>query len=144
MNIRVKTLRVPFAILLLSLVLGFALSTRLVAMQNNRNVGNCEGLRVCITDSGINPNEISLKVGETVQFINADGRTHNMGIGGGSGDEHSHDHNQSHEHEGAYASGDFKKGEDWHVTFNETGTYRLHDHYKPENNILVVVYDTNM
>lgn len=129
------------AILVLSLFFGYAISARLAEAQNNTNYGPCEGLRVCITDDGILPNEISVKVGETVHFVNADGRMHNMGIGAGSGEEHSHDHSQSHEHEGAYASGDFQKGEDWKVTFNGAGTFRLHDHYRPENNILIVVYE---
>lgn len=84
------------------------------------------------------PDVAAIEVGKYVQFSSADGKTHNLGLG--QGDAH---HDGSHKHEGSFASGDFKADEAWKVRFKQTGTYELHDHYRPDIRFTVIVYDPN-
>ncbi|MDQ3123618.1 MAG: hypothetical protein M3Q14_02965 [bacterium] len=50
-------------------------------------------------------------------------------------DTTAHDHAESD-----YSSGTFQADEGWKVTFSKPGTYFFHDHFNPDLNILVVVY----
>lgn len=87
------------------------------------------------TDRAI-PDVTTVEVGKYVQFNSADGKTHSLGIG--AGDAHS---NGSHDHQGSFVSGDFGADEAWKVQFKKTGTYELHDHYRPDIRVTVIVYD---
>ncbi len=104
----------------------------------------CTGTCVNLTPSGMEPGEIAVKKGEFVQFNSADGKKHNISLGeGAGGDEQSghQAHGGKHEHRASLASGDFEADEAWRVQFDEVGTYQLHDHYNPDLNILIIVYE---
>lgn len=105
---------------------------------------SCEGICVALTPEGMRPDELAVKVGEFVQFNSADGKRHNISLGEGAGgteDSGHAAHEGKHEHTSGYTSGDFEADEAWRVQFKEPGTYYLHDHYNPELNILVIVYE---
>lgn len=89
---------------------------------------------VCVelTSNGASPDTLAVIAGGYVQFSSADGKTHSLSLGKG-GEEHGHT--------GPFSSGDFDADEAWKVQFKEPGTYHFHDHYNPELNILVVVYE---
>lgn len=99
---------------------------------------NCEIGIACVylKTNHAEPDATIVKVGEYVQFSSADGKTHNLGLGMGDAQ-----HDGSHDHKGNYVSGDFKSDESWKVQFKKTGTYELHDHYRPDIRVTVVVYD---
>lgn len=109
--------------------------------KNTKTVkaANCQGICVAIKEIGMEPNSITVKVGEYVQFNTADGKKHNISLGKGAGDATSQ--NAPHEHQGDYSSGEFGAGEAWRVQFKKAGTFRLHDDNNPKDNILVVVYE---
>lgn len=116
-----------------------------VATANKKAVAgakSCQAICVSLTKDGISPDTLAVKVGEYVQFNSADGQQHNIGLGGGEADKQTdatgHEH---HEHVGDYTSGDFVANEAWRVQFKQPGTYKFHDHYNPNLNILIVVYD---
>ena len=67
-----------------------------------------------------------------LQFNTKDGKKHRIAIGQGG---------TEHEHISATNSGDFGAGEAWRVRFDKVGTYFFHDHYNPNVNVLVVVYE---
>lgn len=89
---------------------------------------------VCVelTADGASPDTLAVLAGGYVQFNSADGKKHSLSLGKG-GDEHSHS--------GPFSSGDFSADEAWKVQFKEPGTYHFHDHYNPELNVLIVVYE---
>jgi plastocyanin len=97
----------------------------------------CNGICVALKPSGMEPNELAIKAGETVQFNSADGAMHNLAKGGGL-EGHGSMH---HDHLGGFVSGEFAADEAWRVQFKKPGTYQLHDHYNPRQNILIVVYE---
>ncbi len=117
--------------------------------KNSKAVANdCQGLCVSISPEGMQPNELAVKTGEFVQFNSADGKTHNLAFGGGTsssvheGNEtDGNGHDASHDHDSSYSSGDFGADEAWRVQFKNAGTFRFHDHYNPDLEILIVVYD---
>ena len=78
------------------------------------------------------PDTVAINVGQSIQFNSADGQTHSLSQGLG-GEEHSHT--------GPYSSGDFAGDEAWRVQFKQPGTFKFHDHYNPDVNILVVAYE---
>lgn len=91
----------------------------------------CKDTCVALTENGANPNSIAVATGSYVQFNSADGKTHNLSIGGGG---------HEHEHTGKFYSGEFKADEAWRVQFNDEGTFKFHDHFNPNINVIVVVY----
>ncbi len=101
--------------------------------KNNKTVQahSCDGYCVALESGKANPDTLTVKVGESVQFNSADGKTHSLSLGKGG---------DAHEHNGPFSSGEFKADEAWRVQFKEPGTYYFHDHYNPGTNILVVVY----
>lgn len=114
----------------------FAISKSHVAKITSSN-SVCPQKVTCVAlnkDKAI-PDVITIPVGDYAQFNSADGQLHNLGLGGG--DVH---HDGSHVHTGTYVSGDFKGDEAWKVQFNQAGTFDLHDHYRPELHMSVVVY----
>lgn len=102
----------------------------------------CQGTCVALQKNGMLPNELAVKVGERVTFYSADGEKHNLAEGVGADDARhaGHDDPGHHEHIGGYTSGDFGADEAWRVQFKKAGTYKIHDHYNPKQNIVVVVY----
>lgn len=86
---------------------------------------------VQLTANGAKPNELSVKLGSTVQFNSADGKVHKLSLGEG-GEEHAHT--------GSFQSGEIKADEGWRATFSKPGTYFFHDHYNPDINVLVIAY----
>lgn len=131
-----------FQLIVIIVIVG-AISFTAVSIMNSKKPilasKNCQGLCVNITKDGIDPDTLTVKVGEFVQFNSADGKQHNLGLGGGvDGDKTAHD--ADHEHVGEFTSGDFNADEAWRVQFKTAGTYKFHDHYNPKLNILVVVY----
>ena len=94
-----------------------------------------------LKDDKATPNQLTIPVGQTVQFNTKDGLKHEIGLGEGSGDGHTHDESTSaHEHDGDYTSGEFGVGEAWKVTFKKAGTFTMHDHLHPNINVLIVAY----
>ncbi len=77
------------------------------------------------------PGEVYLTVGQVLQFNTKDDKKHRIALGQGG---------TEHEHTSATNSGDFGAGEAWRVRLDNVGTYFFHDHYNPNINILVVVY----
>ncbi|MES2971364.1 MAG: hypothetical protein V4702_03525 [Patescibacteria group bacterium] len=113
---------------------GFMITSR----KNNHHTNTpaqqtvCDGICVALRAEKADPDTITVKAGEFVQFNSADGKTHRLSLGKGGED---------HDHSGPFNSGDFKADEAWRVQFKEPGTFSFHDHYNPDINILVVVYN---
>lgn len=95
------------------------------------HVGKCNAVCVYLEDKA-EPDTLTVKVGEYVQFNSNDGKKHSLSLGKGG---------EVHEHNGPFSSGEFKADEAWRVQFKEPGTYYFHDHFDPAINILLVVYD---
>ena len=113
-------------------------------LNNQSSNKQCSGICVALTPDGVKPDNLAVKVGDFVQFNTLDGKLHNISMGAGKDGHESDDHsahNPDHEHIGDYSSGDFGENEAWRVQFKKAGTYRLHDHYNPNLEILVVVYE---
>lgn len=93
---------------------------------------------VRILKDEMDPRELVVKVGESVQFNSADGRTHNIGQGDGRDPDlgRPHDHPQ-----GALESGKFNEDEGYVVTFTKPGVYSFHDHLDPDLFITIIAYD---
>lgn len=130
------------AIGILALGMGFLGSAALSKKHEIVSAKSCTDICVLLTKDGMKPDTITVKTGQYVQFISADGEQHNLGIGGGEDGDHVA-HEAEHEHVGDFTSGDFNADEAWRVQFKQPGTYKFHDHYHPKLNILVVVYNPN-
>jgi plastocyanin len=134
-------------VLFFSMLIGFGVFMFIARTQSSNAIVRSNTCRqstcIDITSSGLRPDSVAVRKGDTVQFNTKDGQLHNFGIGGGSdhssqGKDASGGH--GHEHFGEYASGDFGADQAWRVQFKQTGTYMFHDHYNPNLNVLVVVY----
>lgn len=139
--------RMPLVILIIAVTAaasGF-FAVQAIAARGSSASQSCDvAVCVALTEQGMDPDTITLKKGEFVQFNAADGKTHNLAFGSGADSAAHHDSAESgapHEHAGDTVSGDFESDEAWRAQFNQVGTYRLHDHYNPELEIIVVVYD---
>lgn len=123
---------------------GFAVISNLTDKSSGQtlSLADCQGTCVSLTKGGIKPDEVTVKVGEYVQFNTADGQMHNLALGDGTGGEHGHDA-ALHDHNSTFISGDFGPGEAWRVQFKDAGTYTFHDHYNPNHRILVVAYNSS-
>lgn len=125
------------------LVIGLG-TIRVLGESSSPNGSTCEGICVNLTPSGMVPDELAIKAGSFVQFNAADGKKHNISLGEGAGGSEDHDHAPhapKHVHTAGLSSGDFEADEAWRARFDTPGTYQLHDHYNPDQNILVVVYE---
>lgn len=124
-------------------VVGFTTVAKLTSKKTIVTAKNCQGICVKVSKEGMNPDTLTVKVGEYVQFNSADGQQHNLGLGEGEASK-STDHQAhaaQHEHIGDFSSGDFNADEAWRVQFKEAGTYKFHDHYNPKLYILIVAYE---
>lgn len=119
-------------VVLLAGLLSFAGSYVLATRSNKATSEQNETLSVDIYKDAAVPETVTLNTGQSVQFNSADGETYSLSLGEGGDD---------HQHTGPFNSGDFGEGEAWLATFDTAGTYFFHDHYNPEINILVVVYN---
>lgn len=130
---KLSNVQLVMVALLLSTIMGFAL----VYALSGRTTGNdavaksCDGTCIALEKDGAEPATIAVLVGSFVQFNSADGKSHSLSLGGG-GDEHSHT--------GQFSSGTFKADEAWRVQFKDEGTFKFHDHFNPNINVLIIVY----
>lgn len=128
---------------LLALGVGFVGTSVLSEKSYPKGTG-CTGICVALTPQGMEPNELAVKTGDYVQFNSADGKKHNISLGEGAGGTEDPDHSPhagKHEHRASLSSGDFAADEAWRIQFKEPGTFELHDHYNPDLNILIIVYE---
>ncbi len=115
--------------------------------------------QVDLYESSVSEDTIILKVGQTVQVNNKSDFDRELSLGSGNAghdekqpepsevsESDAHDKEESkhsHDHTDGFSSGLFGPDEAWRGTFQEPGTYFLHDHANPEVNILVVVYESD-
>ena len=132
----------------LALGIGYT-SARTYATKPTQKRSSCSDTCVSIRADGFSQTELSIKVGTFVEFRSADGRTHDLALGGGT--EHitsAHTEleqttsNHPHDHIEGTDSGEFGADEAWKVQFKKAGTYVIHDHLHPELNILVIAYES--
>lgn len=116
-----------------ALAIGFAIAY--AATPSKPAVASAHITHVAIRDNKIVPDQVTIPVGQTVEFDTKDGLTHEIGLGEGDGDGH------DHEHKGEYSSGAFGANQAWRVTFKQAGTFTFHDHMHPDINVLVVAYN---
>lgn len=128
-----RGLRTTIAVAVIFAGLGFLIARQVAIDRHHANAAqnSCQGTCVMLKADGAQPDSLSVKVGEFVQFNSADGKPHSLSLGKG-GDEH--------EHKGPFTSGEFQADEAWRVQFKSPGTYTFHDHLNPAINILVVAY----
>lgn len=118
------------AALFISFGIAYAVTTRDKDVVNALQAP-CKDTCVALTENGASPNSIAIATGSYVQFNSADGKSHNLSIGEGG---------HEHEHTGKFYSGEFQADEAWRVQFNDEGTFKFHDHFNPNINVIVVVY----
>ncbi|MEO6508917.1 MAG: plastocyanin/azurin family copper-binding protein [Patescibacteria group bacterium] len=90
---------------------------------------------ISLLEKGANPDAITAKVGEYVQFNTKDNKKHEMALGKGNEFEKGHEHLES-----SVDSGVFGPGEAYKIQFKEKGTFHFHDHLNPNIYVAVVVY----
>ena len=106
----------------------------LVYAQNRHSTSTSRVQVIELTSTKASPSEITLKVGERIEFDSQDGQNYQIAQGE---DETSSTHNHS---TSTATSPVFGKGEGYLVSFPQPGTYYFHDHLHTSLNILVVVY----
>ncbi len=115
---------------------------------------NSELITIDLFESSASLETITAKVGQTIQVNNKSSYSRELSLGSGNaaheserGDEKNqerHDETmEGHDHQSGFSSGMFEPDEAWQATFQEPGTYFLHDHANPDLNILVVVYESS-
>ncbi len=121
-------------VFLIAVVIGASVAHGLTKVKTtSADISNIH--QISLESKKAEPNVVSIKVGEYVQFNAKDGKTHN--IAQGEGDEFSHKHNHP---EGSAESGKFGPDEAYKVQLKRTGVYHFHDHLNPDIYIAVVVY----
>jgi plastocyanin len=130
-----KTLLTPKILIVVAVVVSigaFFGGLAIVHHSSAQSASSQEGTVVLLRDSKAVPDTVTVKVGQTVQFNSADGKSHDIASGPGG---------HEHEHTAGIRSGKFSADEGWKVTFSKPGTYYFHDHLNPEISILVVAYN---
>lgn len=121
---------------------------------------NSQVTSIDLYESSVSMDTVVLEVGQTVQVNNKSNYSRELSLGSGNAghsseqgeEEKAEDHaesqedtheesNSTHDHTKGFSSGLFGTDEAWRATFQEPGTYFLHDHANPEVNILIVVYE---
>lgn len=121
-------------------IAAMAFSGGLAVSQRNQKAASgpiqtqCDGTCVAVYDGYASPDTLAVKNGEFVQFNSADGKRHNLTIGGG--DDTHHSANVVEE----FTSGDFEGDEGWRVQFKKDGAYSFKDKYNSGTRINVIVY----
>lgn len=128
-----RMVRAIVAISLIFAAIGFLIARQIAINTHAANATqtSCQGTCVMLKADGAQPDSLSVKVGEYVQFNSADGKPHSLSIGKGG---------EQHEHKGPFTSGEFQSDEAWRVQFRAPGTFTFHDHLNPKINIVVVAY----
>lgn len=92
---------------------------------------------VSLLEGVASPDELAVKVGESIQFNSKDGRSHTITQGQGN------DYDKDHEHttHNFTDSGIFGPDEAFLVRFDKSGIFFFHDHLNPEIYVTVVVYE---
>lgn len=121
----------------MAVIIGFT-SIHFLNKSDSPNGKTCDGLCVSIQNSGMNPAELAVKVGEFVQFNSADGKSHNLTTANPDAEDHDSIHGGSPT---SISSGEFAADEAWRVRFKQPGTYKLRDTKNVNQEILVVVYE---
>ena len=126
----------PLTLIILVAVIAAVVSFGIAyGLQSNRDKtsgqASCNGTCVALRKDKADPETLAVGIGSFVQFNSADGKTHDLSLGGGG---------KHHEHKGKFQSGEFGADEAWRVQFNDEGSYFFHDHLNPKLNVLVVVY----
>lgn len=127
----------PFVVVAIAIFFGAVGFTVIWQLSSNRRAQQTRSrscsVAMCVSlkPNEADPDTITVKVGDVVQFNSADGKAHSLSTGLGGA---------AHEHTGPYSSGEFKADEAWRVKFKEAGTFKFHDHNNPKINILVVAY----
>lgn len=85
---------------------------------------------VTITSSGFSPEEIKIKVGDTVTWVNQDTAAHQV---------NSAPHPQHTLYPVLNTVGLLKAGDSKSASFSQTGAYAYHDHLFPQNKGTVIV-----
>lgn len=127
-------------VIVASLAVSFGVSYFLT-MRIRPSVGHatCQNGMQCVGlySDAAEPSAITVAVGQTVQFNSADGKKHNLAIGGEGTQGHG-SHSQATLEE--FQSGDFGGDEAWQATFSKTGTYDFRDKYNDRIKATVIVY----
>ena len=82
------------------------------------------------------PDIVSAKTGDFVQFNSMDGKEHNLSQGSGNAVDENHSHDKT-----GMESGVFKSDEAYKIQFKKSGIYSFHDHFNPDVYIRLVVKD---
>ena len=86
------------------------------------------GATITIANGAVNPGSVTISVGQSVRFVNSDGRSHDM-----NSDPHpSHTNCPSMANIGNVAAGQTKDS----FGFSAAGSCGFHDHNDPDNNSL--------
>lgn len=112
---------------------GLALSSRNSDKQAGPIQTNCDGTCVALYAESALPDAVAVVNGSFVQFNSADGKRHNLSIGG----DDTHHTAQTVEE---FTSGDFEADEAWRVQFKKDGTYSFKDKYNDSIRVNVIVY----
>jgi plastocyanin len=86
------------------------------------------GATITIANGAVNPSQVTVSVGQSVRFVNSDGRSHDV-----SSDPHpAHTNCPSIGNVGLLSNGQTKDT----FGFSSTGSCGFHDHNDPDNNAL--------
>jgi len=121
-------------IFLVALTIGVGISMRNIIFTNSDKTMPKIHM-VSLLHNKAEPNVVTVKIGEHVQFNSKDGKKHHISSGAGKAYEESH----NHEGEGI-ESGVFGPDEGYRIQFKKAGTYEFHDHTNPNIYITVVAY----
>ena len=156
-----------FALMSMSAVITGFLTARNESGQAQSESNSSTVTSIDLFESSVSKDTIVLEVGQTMQVNNKSSYLRELSLGSGNaghapenseeaqedyleeGESDTHEdksHKQeeskhAHDHTDGFSSGLFGPDEAWKATFQEPGTYFLHDHTNPEVNILVVVYE---
>ncbi len=128
-------------ILLVTVSIGLFASSKLNNKSSNSAANTVCDLGVtCVDlyDNGASLDEVSVKVGESIQFNAKGSSVYHLANNSDQGSL-SHDHGSAEKEH--ISSGDFSGDEAWLVKFSEPGTFNFSDENNPEIKILVVVYN---
>ncbi len=113
----------------------------------NATAATCKGNCVYLKADGASPDIVTITAGSFVEFVAADGKSHNI-----AAVEHDRDDNAEHTEEAGHAdktgghndlgykSGEFAADEAWRVQFKKDGTYTFADKLNPKVHVNVIVY----
>lgn len=128
-----KRLILFFSIALVTFGVSFLLLDKAGLAKNVQAGTNDKPYMVMLQNNKADPNVLTIKKGEYVQFNSNDGKYHNLTQGLGNRLIKQHDHSIGVD------SGKFGPDEAYRVQFKEVGEYDFHDHYYPDIYVTVIV-----